>query len=155
HADGSFSYHADSNFNGSDSFTYKANDGALDSTAATVTITVNPVNDAPVAANDAYSIDEAPTLTVATPPVLTNDSDLDRDSLTAVRVPATTTLVPSTTLFRSHADGSFSYHADSNFNGSDSFTYKANDGALDSTAATVTITVNPVNDAPVAANDAY
>src|SRR5437667_4370557 len=106
-----FSYHANSNFNGSDSFTYKANDGALDSTTATVTITVNPVNDAPVAANDAYSVDEDATLTVAAPGVLTNDSDLDGDSLTAVLVTGPTHTAGTGGSFTLHADGSFSYHA--------------------------------------------
>ena len=52
-----------------------------------------------------------------------------------------------------NADGSFTYTPAANFNGTDSFTYKANDGTADSNVATVTITVNPVNDAPVAVDD--
>jgi VCBS repeat-containing protein len=142
-ATGSFTYEPDANFNGSDSFTYRANDGVADSNVATVTITVNAVNDAPVAADDAYSTDEDTTLTVAAPGVLGNDSDVDGDALEAVLVDdvahGTLTL---------NADGSFSYEPDPNFNGSDSFTYKANDGVADSNVATVTITVDAVNDAP-------
>ena len=55
--------------------------------------------------------------------------------------------------FTLHANGSYDYTPAANFNGTDSFTYKANDGTDDSNLATVTITVNPVNDAPVAIDD--
>ena len=147
---GSFTYTPNLNFNGSDSFTYKANDGALDSNAATVTITVNVLNDAPVAANDSYSINEDATLNIAAPGVLGNDSDVDSPSLTAVLVGG-----PTNGTLTLNGNGSFTYTPFPNFNGTDSFTYKANDGALDSNLATVTITVNAVNDAPVAANDSY
>ena len=57
-ADGSFTYMPAPNFNGADSFTYKGNDGSADSTAATVTITVEAVNDAPVAGDDSFSTNE-------------------------------------------------------------------------------------------------
>ncbi len=66
---------------GSDSFTYVANDGVVDSNVATVTITVDPVNDAPVAVDDAYSTDEDTLLEVAVPGVLGNDVDPDLDPL--------------------------------------------------------------------------
>src|SRR5256885_2323275 len=81
-ADGSFVYTPNANFNGSDSFTYQANDGAADSNIVTVTITVNPVNDAPTGAADSYSTDEDTALTVAAPGVLANDTDLEGDALT-------------------------------------------------------------------------
>ncbi|HEY6169749.1 MAG TPA: Ig-like domain-containing protein, partial [Verrucomicrobiae bacterium] len=147
---GSLTYRPNTNFNGIDSFTYKANDGMADSSVATVTITVNPVNDPPVAANDAYPVNEDTLLTVAAPGVLANDTDADLNLLTAVLVSTTTngTLTLNT-------NGSFTYRPNTNFNGTDSFTYKANDGLADSGVATVTVTVNPVNDPPVAANDAY
>jgi VCBS repeat-containing protein len=101
---------------------------------------------APVGVNDTYSTDEDTPLTVAAPGVLGNDTDANGDTLTAVLVsnPANGTLA-------FNANGSFTYSPASNFNGSDSFTYKANDGALDSNIATVTITVNAVNDPPSAA----
>ena len=123
------------------------NDGATSNTA-TVTITVNPVNDAPVAAGDSYSVDENQTLTVAAPGVLGNDSDVDGDALAAVLVSG-----PQNGTFGSltlSADGSFTYVPGPNFNGNDLFTYKANDGAADSNIAAVAIKVNPVNDKPVA-----
>ena len=149
-ADGSFSYTPNADFNGSDSFTYAANDGTVDSNEATVTITVNPINDTPVAVGDTYATDEDTDLNVAAPGVLGNDTDVDVDFLTAALVSGT-----SNGLLTLNADGSFTYTPNGNFNGADSFTYKANDGNLDSNVTTVTITVNPVNDAPVADDDAY
>jgi VCBS repeat-containing protein len=149
-SNGSFTYTPAGNYNGPDSFTYKASDGSLDSNVATVAITVNAVNDAPVAANDAYTTNEDTALNVSAPGVLGNDNDVDSPSLTAVLVSG-----PSHGSVTLNSDGSFAYTPASNFNGTDSFTYKANDGSLDSSNATVTITVNPVNDAPVAVNDAY
>ncbi len=151
-ADGSFAYTPLLNFNGTDTFTYKANDGNGDSNAATVTLTVNPVNDAPVANNDAYSVNEDTPLVITASGVLTNDTDVDGDPLTAALVSGSGPANGSLTL---NANGSFTYTPNSNSNGTDSFTYKANDGTVNSNVATVTITVNPVNDAPVANNDVY
>ncbi|TET12955.1 MAG: tandem-95 repeat protein, partial [Dehalococcoidia bacterium] len=128
--------------------TYHANDGTDDSNTATVTITINPTNDAPVAVDDAYSVDEDDTLNEAAPGVLGNDTDVDGDTLTAVL----DTGVSDGTLTL-NADGSFTYDPDADFHGSDSFTYHANDGTDDSNTATVTIIVTPMNDAPVAADD--
>ncbi len=142
--DGSFSYIPNANFNGSDSFTYKANDGSFDSEVATVNITVNAVNDAPVATNDSYGTNEDTVLTVPASGVLSNDSDVENNSLTAVTVSQ-----PSSGTLSLNANGSFTYTPNANYNGPDSFTYKANDGTDDSNVATVTITVNAVNDAPV------
>ena len=149
-ANGSFTYTPDADFNGTDGFTFSASDGLLSSNTVAYSVTVNPVNDAPVADNDAYSTDEDTSLIVAAPGVLGNDTDTENDALTAVLVAGPTD--GSLTL---NANGSFTYTPDADFNGSDSFTYVANDGDLDSNVATVTITVNPVNDAPVADNDAY
>ena len=148
--DGSFSYTPNANFNGVDSFTYQANDGLANSSAATVTLTVNPVNDTPVSTTDAYNTDEDIALNVAAPGVLGNDGDVDGDILTAVLVsnPANGTLTLN-------SDGSFSYMPNANFNGADSLTYQANDGLANSNIATVTLIVNPVNDNPtVAPNNA-
>jgi VCBS repeat-containing protein len=150
-ADGSFDYQPDGDWNGEDSFTYQASDGELYSAAETVTLQVQPVNDAPQATGDAYCVDEDLTLEVVpAASVLTNDNDLDGDGLTAelVSEPAHGTLLLSD-------NGTFSYTPASNWNGEDSFTYAASDGQLQSETVTVTLTVNPVNDAPDAVADAY
>ncbi|MBK9121839.1 MAG: tandem-95 repeat protein [Chloroflexi bacterium] len=148
-ANGSFTYTPNADFNGTDTFTYLANDGTANSAApATVTITVNPVNDAPVAVDDSYSTDEDTPLTVAVPGVLGNDTDAETNPLTAVLVDDVTN--GTLTL---NSDGSFTYTPNANFNGTDTFTYKANDTLADSNVVTVTITVNPVNDAPVAGDN--
>ena len=143
---GSFSYNPNSNFVGDDSFTYTLTDGALTDTA-TVHITVGATTDqAPVANPDAYSVDEDNALAVpAATGVLFNDTDADHDPLTAVLVggPA------HASSFSLNSDGSFNYTPDANYTGGDSFTYKANDGTLDGNTTTVSLTINPVDDAPV------
>jgi uncharacterized repeat protein (TIGR01451 family)/gliding motility-associated-like protein len=148
-ADGSFTYVHNGSETTTDSFTYKANDGNLDSNTVTVEITINPVNDAPVAAIDKYSVNEGETLTVTTATgVLSNDTDAEGNTLTAILVSG-----PSNGTLTLNADGSFTYVHNGGETTSDSFTYKANDGSLDSNTITVEITVNPINDAPVANDD--
>ena len=144
-ADGSFTYTPAANYNGPDSFTYKANDGQADSNVATVSITVGAVNDAPVANADSIAATED---TPASGNVLTNDTDVDGDALSAVLVNG-----PAHGSLTLNADGSFTYTPSANYNGPDSFTYKANDGQADSNVATVSINVGAVNDAPVANAD--
>ena len=148
-ADGSFTYTPQANFSGTDSFTYKASGGGSDSGVVTATITVTAVNDAPTVASDAYSTGEDRPLTVAAPGVLGNDADPE-SAITAAKVTN-----PANGTVALNADGSFTYTPKADFAGTDSFTYKANDGAADSGAATVTVTVTPVNDAPVALDDTY
>jgi VCBS repeat-containing protein len=158
-ANGSFTFVPASNFNGDVSFTYQANDGQSQnnlSSVATVTIHINSVNDAPVATNDpttqpagSYTVAEDGVLTVsAANGVLFNDTDVDAQTLSAVQFsqPGHGSLIAS-------ANGGFTYTPASNFNGTDSFTYRAFDGFLNSNLATVTITVTAVNDAPVAVNN--
>src|SRR5205085_2094088 len=133
------------NYNGPDSFTYMANDGVFNSNVATVGITVNAVNDPPVAVSNSYSTNEDIALVVSAAGVLANDSDVDGNPLTAIQVSGTAHGTLSL-----GADGGFTYTPAANYNGPDSFTYKANDGLLNSKTVTVTLTVNAVNDAPVA-----
>jgi VCBS repeat-containing protein len=142
-ANGSFTYTPAANFHGSDSFTYRASDGDLASDAATVAITVTSVNDAPTAGNDGYSTAEDTPLTVPSPGVLANDVDPDGDALTAAVASG-----PAHGTVALNGNGSLTYTPAVNFNGSDSFTYRASDGTLTSGLATVAITVTPVNDAP-------
>jgi VCBS repeat-containing protein len=149
-ADGTFTYQAEANFNGIDGFSYLVNDGTDNSEVATVTISVNPVNDAPVAVNDEYSMNEDATLTVDATGVLANDTDIDNSSLTATIVaqPQHGTVVLN-------ADGSFVYTPAPDFSGVDGFSYQAGDGSASSDVASVTINIAPINDPPVAVNDEY
>jgi VCBS repeat-containing protein len=142
-ADGGFTYTPAANYNGPDSFTYRASDGTLTSGLATVAITVTAVNDAPTAADDAYTTAEDTALTVAAPGVLGNDSDPESSTLTAVVGTG-----PSHGTLTLNANGGFTYTPAANYNGPDSFTYRASDGTLTSGLATVAITVTAVNDAP-------
>lgn len=149
-ADGTFQYTPATDYIGTDSFTYKANDGKLDSNVATVNLKITKLDHAPVANADTYSMNQDSTLTVAAAGVLTNDTDSDGDPLTAALVNGT---IHGTLSF--NADGSFSYTPAAGYVGSDSFSYQANDGILNSTVATVTINVQHVDHAPVAVNDTY
>ena len=155
-ADGSFVYTPDTNFVGTDTFTYTADDATDSSAVTTVTITVtaSPVNDPPVAVVDGYTVVEDAVLTVPVATgVLANDSDPDAGTtLTASLV----TDVTNGTLVLA-ADGSFVYTPATNFVGTDTFTYTADDATDSSAVATVTITVtaSPVNDPPVAVVDGY
>ncbi|HYK00575.1 MAG TPA: Ig-like domain-containing protein [Thermoanaerobaculia bacterium] len=148
-ADGSFSYTHDSSETTTDTFTYQATDGMATSTVATVTITITPVNDAPVANDDNYSVNEGGTINYAAPGVLANDTDSDGPAMAAVLVSGPA----HASSFVLNADGSFIYVHDGSETTTDSFTYKANDGSLDSNVATASIAIAPVNDAPVAVND--
>ncbi len=85
-ADGSFQYIPDTNFYGMDSFTYKIWDGGEYSNTATVTITVSAVNDAPVAVDDAFEVDQDSQLIVAASALTANDTDADNDELIVVDV---------------------------------------------------------------------
>src|SRR5207244_4081110 len=127
------------NYNGADSFTFKANDGMVDSSAATVSLTVTAVNDAPLANAQSVTLaeDASKAITLSAP-------DVDGDTLTfrIVGGPAHGAL--------SGVAPNVTYTPAANYNGPDSFTFKANDGTLNSNVATVTLTVTPVNDAPVA-----
>lgn len=93
---------------------------------------------------DTYSTDEDTALTVVGPGVLANDTDDDGDPLSAILVSG-----PAHGSLTLNDDGSFTYTPAANYNGADSFRYQANDGTADSNLATVSITVNSVNDAPV------
>jgi len=148
--DGSFHYTPTANFHGTDSFTYHNSDGVSDSADATVTITVNSVNDDPVAVDDAFDVNEDATLTVAAPGLLINDQDLDSNPLTA-----SLAVGPGHGSLAVGADGSFTYTPSAGFDGTDSFSYAVNDGTVNSAPAIVTVTVHPVNHAPLAVDDNY
>jgi len=144
-ADGSFTYTPVLNYFGSDSFTYNLSNSFGSAPAAgTVQLTVNPVNDAPVAVADAYSLNQGTSLSISAPGVLSNDSDVDSPALTAQLVSG-----PVHGTLTLNSDGSFVYVPDPTYFGSDAFTYTAFDGLLSSQPVTVTLTILQVNRAPV------
>ncbi|MCQ4349183.1 Ig-like domain-containing protein [Pseudomonas stutzeri] len=146
---GSYTYTPPADFHGTDTVDYTVTDGSLTDTATltltvtpvndaplanddTLTLTVTPVNDAPVAQNDAVTVSEDVPFSSSIS-LLANDSDVDGDSLSVV-------------------DGSYIYTPPADFHGTDTVDYTVTDGSLTDTA-TLTLTVTPVNDAPVAQND--
>ena len=142
--DGTVTYTHNGSETLSDSFTYTISDvsGGISNTAS-VNITVMPVNDAPVAGDDAATVDEGNSVLID---LAANDTDadnaIDLNSITIVAAPVNGTLVVN-------GDGTVTYNHDGSETLSDSFTYTISDisGAISNTA-TVNITVTPVNDAP-------
>jgi hypothetical protein len=130
------------NFHGTDSFTYQASDGALLSNVATVTITVQGVNDPPVARADQYTVIAGTTLVVPAPGVLANDTDADGDPLSArfFSAPAHGTLALS------RSDGSFVYTPNTGYVGPDTFEVEVSDAFGAIARAVVSLEVTPPPD---------
>ena len=144
-AGGNIIFTPDANFNGDVVLEYTIDDGNGGTDTALINITVLPINDAPVAADDAVTTDEDTAVTIN---VLTNDNDVDGDALT---VNAVTQGANGTVAI--NADNTVTYTPNANFNGQDTFTYTIDDGNGGTDTATVTVTINAVNDAPDAVND--
>ncbi|WP_417391247.1 Ig-like domain-containing protein [Gimesia sp.] len=174
-ADGTFSYDPNGAFeflapgdSTTDSFTYTITDTHDATDTATVIITINGVNDAPVAQDDAFITDEDTILTTgnvldANP--TTSDFDVEGQTITVIGINGGPLSSPITlasgALLELNLDGTFSYNPNGVFNdlaldetATDSFTYRIFDGVDGTDTATVTITINGVNDAPVAEDDA-
>lgn len=141
---GMLRYTPSANFNGTDSFTYTIRDSGSLSATTTVIVTVVPVNDAPTPVNNSGTLAEDTSVTLA---VLANDTDPDGDPLT---IAAVTQGTKGAVSFDSQA---VTYTPATNANGSDSFTYTVSDGNGGTAVVTVSITITPVNDLPVAADD--
>lgn len=146
-ANNTITYTPTANTNGLDSFTYQVNDGHGGTVSATVSLTVNAVNDAPVAANDSATTNED-TATILS--VKSNDTDIDGDTL-AVSVLTN----PTHGAVVVNADNTISYTPTANYYGADSFTYQVNDGHGGTASASVSLTVNSLNDAPIAFDDVF
>ena len=150
-ATGAFTYRPAFNYNGPDSFTFRASDGSLTSNVATVSLTVNPVNDAPFG-----SPINQPTSTNEDTPVSgrVTASDFENDPLTfSGDVPPEG--LPAHGSVVINPDGTYTYTPAANFNGTDQFAFKVTDDKGAFGYGMVTVRVFPVNDAPVAGNDAY
>jgi VCBS repeat-containing protein len=141
--DGAWTYSPDPDYHGSDSFTFRANDGSVNSTAVAMSITVTSVNDAPACADDTSSgneeVDQTGTLSC---------TDVDGDDLAYSKVGD-----PTDGSVTVDADGDWTYTPDADFQGSDAFTFRANDGNVNSNTATMSIAVNGTNDVPVCSSD--
>lgn len=145
-ATGSFIYMPNLNFNGSDSFTFKVNDGKNSSSIATVSITINPVNDLAITAPQSLTTSEDVILNG-----VLSGTDVDEDALSFLLVSQGSkgvAVINSST-------GAFSYTPNLNTTGSDSFSYKVNDGKADSNISTISINISAINDAPQASNLAF
>lgn len=143
-ATGEVTYTPDADYNGADSFTFTVTDSAGATDSATVSLTVNAVNDAPVAADDSATTPEETSVGVD---VLANDADAEGDTLTV-----SISSQPSNGSVTINADESITYDPNADFAGTDSFSYQVSDGT-DTATATVRVTVTNVNDAPVANAD--
>ena len=104
---------------------------------------VDGINDAPVAVDDVFSGDEDAMISGN---VLTNDDDIDGDTLSAI--PATITTSNGATVNLS-TDGNFTYRGAANWNGTDSFSYTITDGNGGTATATATVDVAPIDELPV------
>ncbi|WMN93107.1 tandem-95 repeat protein [Vibrio parahaemolyticus] len=142
--DGSVTYTPNDNYQGTDSFTYIVTSGGV-SESTTVSVDVTPVNDAPVAKDDTAITDEDTPVTID---VLPNDNDIDGDKLSIQSAS-----VPEAQGKVEIVDGKLVFTPAENFNGQAEITYTVTDGQL-TDEAKVTVTVNPVNDAPTIKVDA-
>ncbi|EHR6003307.1 tandem-95 repeat protein [Vibrio parahaemolyticus] len=142
--DGSVTYTPNDNYHGADSFTYIVTSGGV-SESTTVSVDVTPVNDAPVAKDDIATTQEDTAVTID---VLTNDTDVDGDKLSIESAS-----VPKEQGTVEVVDGKLVFTPAENFNGDAEITYTVTDGQL-TDEAKVTVTVNPVNDAPTIKVDA-
>ncbi len=146
-ATGAYTYTPDADYFGSDSFTFQVIDSNSDtSNTATISITVNPVSDDPIATNGVLAFDED---TVGAGTLSASDADRDRITYSLVTAASYGTVVVDTTT------GSFTYTQDTeHWFGADYFTFQVMDSyGVYSNIATVDITVNSVNDDPVAVGD--
>ena len=136
--DGSdIAFTATENFSGSELFTVSVTDGDL-SDSQDITVTVNPVNDAPIAEDVLSQTDEDVSIDIAL-----SATDIDSDTLTYLLVE------DSSDGFVSITGSTANFTPDQDFNGSTTFTYRVTDGELTSNIATVTVSILPINDAPI------
>ena len=149
---GDFTYTPRANFNGIDAFSYQVINELGMTDTGIVEITINAVNDAPIALNNTYNISADGTLLVGAPGLLNNDSDIDQDLLTLDTTPVS---LPSKGTLTLVADGSFEYVGSANMQGTDSFQYRIFDAQGAEAIASVTINALDQNSPPTAANDSY
>jgi len=131
---GTFEYTPDTDWNGVDTFTYEVDDNTGARTIGTVTVTVAPVNDAPVARDDSAAADSSAMIIIL---VLANDTDVDGDALEV-----TITAGPDNGTVVVLSNGALAYTSDTGFAGTDSFIYQVSDAGNVLDTATVSVTVS-------------
>jgi|GEM_PF-445211 len=135
--DDTWKYTPNPEFTGTDDFLYRAKDSTVQSNLAKVTINVKEENNAPVLQDSTFSMKEDGSL-----PIKLVASDPEGDELTF-------TILENPSMGKLTGNGpTYEYKPNANFNGTDQFTIKANDGILDSKIATIRMVVNSENDAP-------
>ncbi|HEX8840587.1 MAG TPA: cadherin-like domain-containing protein, partial [Sphingomicrobium sp.] len=144
-SNGTYSYTPNADYNGSDSFTFRASDGLVNSSPASVTLTINPVNDAPLVTGSQPSLahgQEDVACTVTAAQLLAGFGDVDGDTLSIAALTADRGTVTA------NSDGTYTITQAPNFNGDVVLSYSVVDGQGGSVAATLGYTVDAVNDAP-------
>ncbi|MFM7118050.1 MAG: cadherin domain-containing protein, partial [Planctomycetota bacterium] len=135
-SDGTFSYRPSENWYGTDGFRYRISDGRGGTAEGSVTLQVQPVNDAPISLENAFTVLQGSTLETATG-VLSNDMDIESEPLIAILVAP-----PTRGVITFRIDGSFLYKPEVGFIGTDSFTYIASDGVMSGTPTNVWVQVD-------------
>ncbi|WP_268968520.1 Hint domain-containing protein [Palleronia pontilimi] len=133
-ADGTLTYTPDADFNGEDTITYTIEDADGLTDEATVSVTVNPVNDDPVAVDDSATTDEQQPVKID---LIGNDTDVDGDALELVGFDQ-----PANGVVTGNGDGTVTYTPNKGFSGDDTFSYTVGDGKGGTDTGTVTVTVN-------------
>ncbi|XQF93031.1 tandem-95 repeat protein [Pseudoalteromonas espejiana] len=149
---GDFTYTPRTNFNGNDAFSYQVINELGMTDTGIVEITINAVNDAPIALDNTYNITADGSLVVTAPGLLANDSDIDLDLLT---LDTTAVSSPTKGTLTLNGDGSFEYVGSANMQGSDTFEYRIIDALGAQAIASVTINALDQNSPPTTANDNY
>ena len=136
-----YSYSPDDNYHGTDSFSYRVHDGAADSNTATISLTIDSINDVPLSFDSSDTADEDSDASGTL-----QGSDIDGDSLSySIVTPPQHGVV----ILEGGSGATYNYSPAANYHGTDSFSYKTNDGNADSSTATISLTINSINDAPV------
>ena len=134
-------YTPNQNFNGTDTFTYTISDGNGGQITKSITVSVNPINDTPVAITSSATVNEDAAITID---VLKDSTDIDGDSLTINAITQASNGVVQI------SNNQIIYTPNQNFNGTDTFTYTISDGNGGQITKSITVSVNPINDTPVA-----
>ncbi|WP_275895741.1 tandem-95 repeat protein [Vibrio splendidus] len=147
--DGTFTVLPSADFNGELDLTFDISDGQ-ETISSAIVLTVRPINDAPVPEDKTFEIEEDGTLVFTDADLLTGATDIEGDNLSVEGV----TYYGGDGILTDNGDGSYTFAPNENFNGDIDISFDVSDGAL-TTSANIDLTVNDVNDAPVAGSTSY